>query len=137
MIPTWWRHLVKLANRNGKSHRRAGQRKLPAKKPVRPAVEQFEERLVPTTVRLPAFSLNPLTQPSGQSGTGFRGGSVLVPITVDILDDSSNGALGEQIGLSGGEFVVYYDTKVFAQLTASNVTLGVLSDPIYNSSNWK
>ena len=50
MFPSWWRNLVKLTHRNGKASRRGRRSRTHLRPNWRPVVEQFEDRLVPTTL---------------------------------------------------------------------------------------
>jgi len=119
MIPSWWRNLAKLANGNGKPSRRHRHRS--ARRPsFRPVCEQFEERLVPTTVSL--------SIPTDLIGS--RGGSVLVPINVnDLLDDTSIPIAAPQQGLSGASFVLWYDPSVLSVNPSVDISLGTVGDP--------
>jgi hypothetical protein len=102
MFPSWWRSLTKLANQNGKAKRRGRKQRGRPRPTCRPTVEQFEDRLVPTTLSL-GF-------PNGANGV--RGGDVLTAI--------NNGPLSS--GLSGGDFVLYYDSSLFTVSSPSIVT---------------
>ena len=68
---------------------------------------------VPVTVSIPAAG-------------GTRGSTVNVKINVNNLDDPAS-ALG-QSGLSGGNFVLYYDPTVFT-VSSSDVQLGTITTP--------
>ena len=132
MFPAWWRHLFTLACGKGKL---AHPRRARISKPLasrRPAIEQLEDRLVPTTVSVPVYSLNAVGPTDGQ---GQQGGFVYVPITVDTLQDNGQGL--NQIGLGNSSFVFYYNPKVFKPLTQANVTVGSLpDDPTFKSPGW-
>jgi Bacterial Ig domain len=83
-----------------------------------PHFEQFEDRLVPTTLSIPTNLV------------AGRGAIVLVPVNVDILLDNSNPTLAPQQGLSGGDFVVHYDPSVLALDPATDIHLGTLGNPL-------
>jgi hypothetical protein len=108
MFPSWWRSLVRLVNRNGKSIRRSRRRGARPRPNWHPLLEQFEERLVPTKLTIPTTLV------------GAQSGNVAVPINVDSLNDGSG-----HTGLSGtSEFIVYYDTAVFSTPATSDLRLG-------------
>jgi hypothetical protein len=109
MFPSWWRNLVQLTNNNGKNLRRGRRRASKLARQWRPALEQFEDRLVPTTVSIP------------NNLTGARGGTVLTPINVDTLNDLGNG----NQGLGAGSFVVYYNPAVFS-ISPSDINIGTM-----------
>ena len=112
MFPSWWRNLVKLANRNGKHYLRGRKKTAKPRPSCRPTLEQFEERLVPTTVSIPAV------------GPVARGATVKIPINVDTLSFSSaSETLG---GLSGGSLVVLFNP---AELSFASVALGTIKTP--------
>jgi hypothetical protein len=126
MFPSWWRNLVKLANGNGKNSRRGRQYRGRPRPSCRPAVEQFEDRLVPAT---PVLSLGfptgatPFSPfPYASAGDGARpaagpgAGQVLAAIQVSDLPS----------GLSGGDFVVYYDAHLFT-VASSDVNVPTTS----------
>ncbi len=107
----WW--LVSAKGTKTKSSKRRVRNK---PRPVcRPAVEQLEDRLVPSTVSI-SIPTN-LTAP--------RGGIVTVPINVSSLyADDGQGDIEE--GLSGANFVVNYNTAIFQQVTTANVSIGTI-----------
>ncbi len=76
----------------------------------RPTVEELENRVVPTALTLPA------------SLSVVRGAVVTVPIMVNTLDDPAN----SNLGLSGGDFVVFFNPSVFTVL-AADFSLGTLA----------
>src|SRR5262245_60246310 len=98
MIPTWLRSLTKLVNSGVRLSRRYRRRISPRRPSFRPLFEQFEERLVPTTVSIPTIA-----------GPLARGASVLVPVNVDVLDSSDNPIIAPQQGLFGGQLIVWYN----------------------------
>ena len=111
MFPSWLRSIMRktLAHGTPLRRRRLGRR---LRKPtLRPHVEQFEPRLVPTAISIPTDLL------------GAANATVVVPINVDILQDVGNGT----IGMSGADFVVLYDTSVFSLAPANPVKLGTIS----------
>jgi hypothetical protein len=74
-----------------------------------PSFEQLEDRLVPTTLSIPTTLI------------ATQGGVVAVPIMVDSLKDAAHG----NTGLSGGNFVIFYNPAVFS-VTTSDVGLGTI-----------
>src|SRR5579862_852852 len=105
MFPTWWRSLVKLVHRNGKPHRRGRRKTGQPRAKWHPLLEQFEDRLVPTKLFIPTTLV------------GAQNGIVSVPVNVDTLHD------GSQSGLTGANFVIYYDQNSFT-VGNSDVRLG-------------
>ncbi len=109
MVPLWLRSFVKWVNAGQPARRRRGQAARP-RQAFRPTLEQFEQRLVPTTVSIPTNLV-----------VG-RNSIISVPINVNTLNDPANG----NEGLSAGDFAVFYDQAEFT-LSASDVVLGTLA----------
>ena len=83
-----------------------------------PRIEQLEDRLVPTTLSIPTNLVV------------SRGGSVQVPINVDVLSDlNPDPNVGQQTGLSGGSFVLWYNPSVLSLNPSTDVGLGTLGNP--------
>ena len=76
----------------------------------RPALEQFEDRVVPTTIAMPT------------NLSASRGAIVSVPINVDTLNDQAN----SNFGLSAGNFVVFFNASVFT-VSPADISLGTIS----------
>ena len=109
MFPTWLRSLVKLVN-NGKSSRLGRKRAGRSRHSFRPRFEQFEDRLVPTSIHLSTNLITP------------RSTTVQVAISVDTLLDASHG----NKGLEAGDFEVFYDQSVFT-LSSPDVSPGTIT----------
>jgi hypothetical protein len=82
----------------------------PRRASFRPGVETMEQRLVPTRLSLPTTL------------AGDRGSVIAVPINVDVLSQSTGGNLS---GLTGADFVVFYDPSVFT-MSGSDIKLGTV-----------
>ena len=124
MIPTWLRSIAKLLQ--GKTQFSRRRRRTYARRPsFRPLFEQFEQRLVPTTINIPT-NLGPVV----------RGATIQVPIKVDTLNDlNSDPNVGQQQGLSGGGFVVWYNPAVLSLNVNTDISLGTIGDPTISSSS--
>ncbi len=113
---SWWRNLASWASKHNQSSKSRGKRAGKRRPSSRPAVEQLEDRLVPSTV-----SVNIPT-----NLTVARGGVVTVPINVSSLAaDDGFGDVEE--GIDGANFIVNYNPAIFQQVTASNVFIGTIS----------
>ena len=104
MLSSWWRKLVRSVQAKGTAFRLADARQRHLFKPV---CEQVEDRVVPTALSIPINLV------------GSRGGIVTVPINVDVLNDASTG----NSGLSGADFVLFYNSNVLS-VSAPDVHLG-------------
>ena len=80
--------------------------------PFRPALEQFEDRVVPTAVTIPT------------NLTAVAGAVVTVPVNVDTLSDSA--ASPALLGLSGANLLVEYNPATFT-VAAFDVSLGTIA----------
>ena len=105
MAPAWMRRLAKLGKNERKPRRLAVS--------YRPVIEPMEDRVVPTTLSLPASII------------AAKASIVTVPINVDSLDDAVNGTSG----LSAATLVLAYDANV---LTVSNSDIQLGS--VFNGS---
>ncbi len=110
MISSWWRNLRKWLGGDRQAVGRRGKGRAGRHSKCRPMLEEFEDRIVPTALSMPT------------NLTASRGSIVSVPIDVDTL----NGPANANSGLSGGDFVVFYDTSAFS-VSASDFSLGTIS----------
>jgi PKD repeat protein len=108
MISSWWRKLVKLANNGGDSSRQTRRRTRRASSSYRPTLEQFEDRVVPTTLSIPTTL------------SAVPGGTVQVPINIDNPNPAGSG------GLTAATIAITYDPRVFTARSA-DVQLGAVS----------
>jgi len=104
MIPSWFRTQLNRTTRVRDARRRQDHK-------YRPTLERFEERLAPARLSIPT---NLIATP---------GTIVTVPINVDDLNpDPAHGGTG---GLTGADFVLFYDNNVFTVANA-DVKVGSL-----------
>src|SRR5580692_8037742 len=106
MVAKWLRGLVKLSPRQGRPSRKHGRSGFL----FRPKCEQLEDRLVPTMLSIPTTL------------SALQGSVVTVPINVDSLNDPAHG----NAGLSGGDFVIFYNPAVFS-VSTTDVSLGTIA----------
>ena len=105
MFAKWFRGLVNWSNRQGRPLRK-GRR---GSASFRPKIEQLEVRLVPTTLTIPTTL------------AAAQGNVVTVPVNVDSLNDPAHG----HVGLTGGDFVIYYNPAIFS-VSTTDVSLGTI-----------
>ena len=82
MFPTWLRSIVKLVNKGKATPRRGRNRSARPRNSFRPLFEQFEERLVPTSLSIPTTLVT------------ARSTVITAPVMVTSLNDPGNGNSG-------------------------------------------
>jgi hypothetical protein len=121
MGPTWWRRFVQLARGRANVRGKHRRQKRSPRPPFQPALEQFEDRLVPVTM----FIGNPLN-----AGPYLRGSTIQVPINVDSLEDDNNPGFSPQTGMAGALAVLWYNPAVLTiQNPNTDIQLGTLGNP--------
>src|SRR5262249_35974526 len=84
----------------------------------RPFFEQFEDRLVPTTLSIPNIATPAL-----------RGATVSVPVNVDTLFSTDDPTFNSQQGLNGAGLILWFDPNVLSVNPSTDITLGTVGDP--------